>query len=304
MQRAFFLIGLGILAGVAGCGGGSSSSGTSGVTQFVGETEDGTTSVALVRIDGRVNAYACNDADVGEWFEADDSQDLDELPSSGPARLTLDAPAVLTRGAFIDAAGHEHPFRTRLIRGDEGLYLLFGDDLIDLSATPSSDVTLEQILHTALVERLALHRGVSDGTSFRAGWIVGRDGRIVGNITLPRSGLAPVGNLLPLDQAVLTGTTLSVRRLEGRLTFGTPLEPLGKPSAPDVPQSATSCGDNFELSTAGCCNAIRFNQVLALISNGLTDLGLESEAIDTLLTECAETLTDFCVSVNANACPR
>ncbi len=302
MKRIASILAATVLLGcVAGCGG-SSGGGQNATGQFVGETDDGTASVALVRIGGKVVGYVCNDDDVGEWFEVVDSPALDTLTSAGGATITLRSPGRFARGAFITTDGGEHAFRLRSAKGSEGLYLLFGDDVVDLSARPLADVTVEEIINNALVELIALHRGVSDRASFRAGWIIGPGGRIVGNITLPRSGLAPVGNLLPLNQTVLTGTTLSVRRLEGALTVDTPLERPAKTSAGNVPQSASACGDGFDLSQAGCCDAIRFNQLLVVVGNGLADAGLESETIDSLMNECAETIVDFCGSVNGNSC--
>jgi hypothetical protein len=289
------LLSLFSIVALAACGDSDDGSSAARTAQFVGQTEDGS-AVAFARLGAALIAYVCNDADVGEWFEGTSGPDLRELSAASGARIVLESTNAFSEGVFIDAGGNEHRFHTARAEGDEGLYLLFGGDAIDLTTRRLSEIFLEEVINNALVDLVRAHSEGLESPGFRAGWIVFGGDLVAGNITLPRSGLSPLGNQLPLRQDALAGTSLSVQRFAGVLGSRSPLDDVKKPAPADVPQSASPCGDNFDLSTAGCCSAIKFNSILVFVSNSLADSGLESETVDSLLNECAETIVDFCAS--------
>jgi len=242
-------------------------------TEFVGQTEGGSASVVFAKTDDKLIAYICNNTDTAEWFDAASGPDLKELSAKTGARIILSSANEFAEGMFIAADGTEHKFNTSTAVGDQGLYLLSGDEAVD----PASAISLEEIINNAMVQLIKAQLGISETSKFRAGWIVSDNDFIVGNVTVERVGVAPLGNKLPFAKEVLTGTTLSVRR---------------RPANSGSVTSSNGC----DPSEAGftCQKAIERNAVLAAISNILTANDLESDFVDNGLNECAETLTDFC----------
>jgi len=292
----------------AGC---KPSPGEVALQQFVGRTKDGTASVAVAKVGDKLLAYVCDSEQVGDWFEGSTGVGLVELNSRAGTQLILDSATEFSSGSFTDTDGVEHAFEISPAEGDEGLYLLFGQEPLDLSTRAESEVSAEELLYAALVE-IATTQGDGVGeASFRAGWIVGKDGEVVGNITICSrctttiQKISTTSNILDLGKFVLASTGLSIEQVKEKIRFGRSLALIiGETGSTATVFVFNPCGDSFDLSVGGCCSCASFSTIISKISSGLDKLGIFDTSLNAFLDKlengAAERLTDLCSSVNFN----
>lgn len=248
--------------------------------QLIGQTDDGVASVAFAQVNGRWTGYVCNNTNTGEWFDANATTTIKELSSDAGATIVLNTANDFSQGTFVSSDGANHGFKTTKAVGDQGLFRLSGQELVARPPAGERGISLEAIINNAVVQSIKVRVGISETSKFSAGWILGDNDSIVGNVTVKRTGVSPVGNQLPLSRQVVAGTSLSV------------LHPVDK-GAPAVPNSDNSC--NAEISSGGCDRAVARNAILVSISNATNSaLNWDSEYVNDLLAECAEFLTTYC----------
>ncbi len=301
------LLALCVLLISGGCG---PATGEVALQQFVGRTEDGTASVAVAKVGDKLLAYVCDSDQVGDWFEGSIHVGLVQLTSRSGTQLTLDAATEFSSGTFTDTDGVQHSFEASLAEGDEGLYLLFGKEPVDILAQVPSDVSAEALLYAALVE-IAATRGDGVGeASFRAGWIVGKDGQVDGNITIctrcttSLQAISTTSNILDLGKFVLASTGLSVTEARQKILLGRPIQLII--DEPGTVRLFNPCGSSFELSRSGCCSCAGFSNLVNKISSVMVEAGISgtglNDYMDGLSNSAAETLTDLCSNVNFSQC--
>lgn len=264
--------------------------------QYVGRTRDGRASLALVRAEGQVLAYVCDDDAVSEWFEAAASDHLTQLAAKSGARLELDAAGDFGSGTFVDALGNETRFEAAPAQDGQGLFVLAGEGDAELDTDHPEQLSVEQLLHAAIAEKAREQLGLTAGFSFRAGWIVTSDTLTQGNVSVRSGTTQPLGNALPLDKEQLTlASELGLTRLMDALAAGGSLDELASTRGPSAPFTPFFLCHSVDFSAGYCERLIAVNRVLLAIDNAL---GGKNDALDALLnaelSECANELIDFC----------
>lgn len=261
--------------------------------EFIGVSADGRVSLAILATNEQVVAYACNDAEIGSWFEgkiADRS-----LKSARNETLTLSSSSTGWSAELRTVDGTTRTFSTVRPQSGEGLFMLASDG--SPVATTGVDRT-GQVVLDAQQRAVIKADAASAGQGFRIGWVVGPSGAFRGNLSSKNVNKPPTGVPVPISAPVVQRATVPGGIVLGGLKEKKTVDEAG--SLPAVPTS-NPCAD-IDFSPTSCCNAIRFNSMLISLSNTFTELGVESDTLDQMLNECSNNLTTLCPNNAASAC--
>ena len=260
--------------------------------EFIGVSSDGSTSLAILASNTQVVAYACNDAEIGSWFEAPIGEST--LKNARGESLVLTGTATGWNAVLNTGSGVTKSFTTVRPQPEEGLFMLVHDG----SPIAPTDHRLGAAVLDTLQKTVIKADASSQGEGFRVGWVVGPGAAFRGNLSSKNVARKPNGVPAPIDSAVVRRASVPGGILLNGIKINQSVDEAGGSVA--IPTS-NPCGD-IDFSAASCCAAIKFNDFLIKLSNTATSLGVESDTLDSMLNECSNNLTTLCPNNAAAAC--